>query len=421
MFHHMDLVNGVKYFGMCDHLVPHEQQIEVVRLTHGLPKLTIVIPVMDRARWFLMTLTRLLVSLEEAAIPHEIVVMDNSLLEDGLFDQIKQALAHYRGQTLLRLIYCYNPRLTFSTARSYAMQHLSTESELIASWDADIYCGQETWRALLTCWQDHPELAGVAPPLGSYQGGPIDDARGGYAHLRQNPELRRSLHMPGSIGEEIGFWNGEILETGLMRGAFCLKRSLVEAVAAQMPENEPWSRDMTMWSNVPFFICASELHARWGYVMAPEAVVVHDDRLEPNTVSMGTALPHRVEETLKGLILISYRNQVDTVSRKINTCFLTFNVDAIMRLMSCDRTTAQQLQEGLLEMASLLRATASPTEWEQRGSACQTLFPLSPELEKHLLQRLGQQEVFQRVKGLTSLDCLRPIYTIEGQWRLQDL
>jgi hypothetical protein len=414
IFHHMRVINGSKHFGVYDHFIAKGQQTEAIEFTQGRPHLSLVLPVMDRAERLQTTLSRLLPSLERAQLATEIVVMDNSLQSGGIFEQIKPMITSYRGTTVLRYLHHYDPRLTFPTTRNYAVQELSRTSEIIASWDSDIYCSAETFSVLISVWKQYPELAGIAPPLGSYTGGNIDKSIRSYAEQFQQEEVRRSLHMPGAIGEDIGVWNGRILQTALMRGAFCVKRSLLEAVAAHMPEQEPWSRDLVVWSNVLFFILANELDAHWGYAMEGQAIVVHDER--PDHVAMGTALPMRDTETLKALLIICYRHHLDEEApRLLNKRFLTLNLSAISRVTSCSLEQSSDIQNMLLALAAVLRQSDHPSELARRANATLADYEKGiGDLGWLVIQSLCVDEVFERVKGLQSLDLSRPIYSIQA-------
>jgi hypothetical protein len=221
IFQHMRVINGSKHFGVYDHLIAKGQQTEAIEFTQGRPHLSLVLPVMDRAERLQTTLSRLLPSLERAQLATEIVVMDNSLQSGGIFEQIKPMITSYRGTTVLRYLHHYDPRLTFPTTRNYAVQELSRTSEIIASWDSDIYSSAETFSMLISAWKQHPELAGIAPPLGSYTGGNIDERMRSYAEQFQQEEVRRSLHMPGAIGEDIGVWNVLVKLKGDHSSTFC--------------------------------------------------------------------------------------------------------------------------------------------------------------------------------------------------------
>jgi hypothetical protein len=181
-----------------------------------------------------------------------------------------------------------------------------------------------------------------------------------------------------------------------------------------MPEQEPWSRDLVVWSNVLFFSIANELDARWGYAMEGQALIVHDER--PDPVAMGTALPMRDTETLKALLMICYRHHLDEEApRLLNKHFLTLNLSAINRVTSCSLEQASDIQNMLLALAAVLRQSDHSSELARRANATLADYEKGiRDLGWLVIQSLCIDEVFERVKGLQSLDLNRPIYSIQA-------
>ena len=409
IFQEMQVINGRKHFGMYNHLIGLGNQTQIFYWNTGIPTLSLILPVMDRPQRFLTTLTRLIEALEYAQCASEVLVMDNSL-EPGLLSILTNTLASFRGDALGSLLYHHDPRLTFSTARNLAVQELSSSSALVASWDSDIYCQKTTIAHLLKAWETVPFFSGIAPPLGGYHGEDLAESFQRYTTLQTDTSLRRHLHMPGEIGEERGIWHGSILETAIMRGAFIVKRTLVEQVAAHMPAQEPWSRDAVLWSNVPFFLTASELRAQWGYLMRGEAIVLHND--QEDGVAMGAAYPQRSVETLKTMMLLCYRNHLEMPeAQRLNRDFLTLNLDTITRVLSCDQQMAASHQQMLLTLARCLRHAVDPAALVTSSQNVLHAYPQEiNRIGMQIIQRLEHKEVFQRVKSLGSLDLKRPIY-----------
>ncbi len=409
IFQEMQVINGRKHFGTYDHLIVAGDQTQVFCWNTGAPTLSLILPVMDRPQRFLTTLTRLIVALEYAQCTSEILVMDNSL-EPGLLSLLVNALANFRGDALGSVLYHHDPRLTFSTARNRATQELSGSSALVASWDSDIYCQETTIARLLEAWESVPFFSGIAPPLGGYRGEDLAASFLRYTTLQMDASLRRRLRMPGEIAEERGIWHGSVLETAIMRGAFIVKRTLVEQVAARMPAQEPWSRDAVLWSNVPFFLMASELGAQWGYLMRGEAIVLHDD--QEDAVAMGTAYPERSVETLKTMMLLCYRNHLEMPeAQRLNRDFLAFNLDTITRVLGCDQQVATRLQQMLLTLAGCLRHAVDPAALVTNSQKVLHAYPQEiNRIGMRIIRKLEHKEVFQRVKSLHSLDVKHPIY-----------
>lgn len=409
IFEQMHVINGGKYFGTYDHLIETGNRTQVFRWNNAIPTLSIILPVMDRTQRVLTTLECLMKALEDAHCASEILIMDNSL-EQGLLPTIAEALSTVRGEAVGSLLYHHDPRMTFSTARNRAVQELSGSSEMVASWDCDIYCQQTTVASLLRGWKTVPSFLGIAPPLGAYRGQDLAASFQQYPALQTDISLRRGLHMPGAIGEERGIRHGTVLETAIMRGAFLVKRSLVEEVAAHMPAREPWSRDVVLWSNVPFFLTASELGARWGYLMQEDAIVLHDDR--EDDVAMGTAYPSRAIETLKTILLLCYRNRMELPEvQRLNREFLSFNCDTMTRVLGCGQQAAAQVQHLLMELAGCLRDAADPEAFVNKSQEVLHRYPQEiTRIGRQIIQRLEHEEVFERVKALQSLNVKHPIY-----------
>lgn len=218
--------------------------------------------------------------------------------------------------------------------------------------------------------------------------------------------------MPGAIGEQIGRWNGNILKTAMMRGSFILRRDIINAVARNHPEEDPWPRDFTFWSNVPFFASALESGQSFGYLMTGDSVVVHDDR--PDELAMGTHFPGRAVETLKSLVLLLYRNRLfEYQSFEINQRLLDFNEHTIRQVAGLNETDAARMQDHLIQIANIINESIS----------CDELIRNFEEIKKDIpdvlltfcegvIDRINDEESFGRIKKLVSLSVKRPMYEV---------
>lgn len=404
LYRNMQVINGVKYFGQLDHAVSNDEKTTEKTITPGKPDLSVVIAVMDRPERLIETIGRISASVSNAKRPTEIVVVDNSL-DDNIYQKLMDVNNNglFTSDTLIKFIYHYDPRLIIPTAWNTGTQKLSTNSKYIAIWDSDIYCAPHTFGNLLNTLDSTSDLAGIAPPLGSYQTGLIDESIDYYKDIEGDDKKRQGLHMPGAIGETIGKKRDpNILRTGLMRGAYIVRRSLVDQISADMPENDAWSRDFVCWQNVPFFLQAREAGNDFGYLMSGDNIVLHDDRVD--SVSLGFRLPLRTTETLKDICQIMVRNQVFTTTNKeVHARFLQFNLSEIMRVTDLDNEKAVAIQQKLLDLAQAF-SEDSVKSFIEDNKADDTITKVASKLQ--------HPDVKKRVKQLHSLAPERPIYSI---------
>lgn len=403
---------GRKYFGEFDRQVGQETKTEIFELCAlTSPRLSIIMPVMERRARFRRTFDRLTSSLTEAELVTTLIIMDNSLLDNTIQD-VKESLDQLRGTPVIRVIYHHDPRMIQSTCRNRAYREFIGNSELIGVWDSDIYCSKETLREVMGLWDTASHMCGIAPPMGSYTKGNLEVEFGLYRNVRENPLLRIKLHMPGGIGEENGIWNGNILRTTMMRGAFFVKKSLVDMIARHNNDGDPWLKDFVVWQNVPFFLSARELGGDFGYAMSGKAMVLHDDRKDRFSVTQSASYAQL--ETLKSLSMLMVRNQVYSPRGKaINTRFLRYNIPAISRVTTFNEHLAQSTQEALLLISGLFAESSCPEsfvgEWKERA-------PIFPEevsfVISEVVDKLSEKNTFNRVKKLTSFNPKKPIYTI---------
>lgn len=166
IYEQMEARGGYKTFGELNHKVQKDPFTRELVLTGGTPKLSVIIPVIEREERFNETMGRLIKSAESARIGTQFIVVDNSLnrVVHGSVLQLPKDQSF-----ITSVIYHHDPRLTFPTARNKAFQ--LAEGEFIASWDSDIYCSSRTLRELFKVWDENIHLSGLASPLGHYEGG----------------------------------------------------------------------------------------------------------------------------------------------------------------------------------------------------------------------------------------------------------
>lgn len=405
-----DIINGRKHFGEYDDIVDSGSLTVEFGANQSAANLSVTIAVLERENRFFETFNRLRKAIKQADTASEVIIIDNSL-ESNLL-QMLQDQKELTQEALLHIVYHHEPKLILPTAWSKAYQELSAKGEYFSIWDSDIYCGEHTVLRLFDIWSKYPDIDGLAPTLGAYNGESIEDAISLYSDIRTNSDTRKSTHMPSPIGEETGNWRGwDILETTIMRGAYVVKRTFLEEVGQKMPLNEPWNRDFACWQNVPLFLTAKEMGKNFGYAIHEQTVVVHDDRID--NYSMGYRISYGKIETIKEICQLMYRNNVFTPEgRLLNSNFLRYNIPAIKRVIGCSDITALAVQEMMLNIAEIFNYAASG---EQLKSAFNEISKQYTDdlfqLGSVVVAKLSLDEVFHRVKLLRSLEPSREMYT----------
>ncbi|QQG47327.1 MAG: hypothetical protein HY044_04350 [Candidatus Woesebacteria bacterium] len=402
---------GRKTFGQFDSLIPNYTNTELFPVTDERTQTAIIIPVMEREGKLNVFFERLTRAVVASGIPTSLVVMDNSLT-DKMIREFEERSQRLKGTPVTSILYHHDARMTQTTLRNHAVTNfLPSESENVGLWDSDIYSSVQTLQKLMQTW-GLSSVNGIAPPLVGYKAGEIDEILKQYEKIRVDPEIRKRTHMPGAIGEENGVWAGDILRTTMMRGAFLVKKDFLQKIARENPNNSPWLEDFVVWQNVPFFLAAREIGLDFGYVMTSDAIVAHDDNIDE--LSVGYSLPYRRSETLKSLVMLMHRNKIySPESRDINSRFLRFNLDAISRICGFDKNQAGEFQEILVEVANMINNSNDSGEfndkWQTRKVSIKSDYL---GFADEVVNKLAQDEVFQRVKSLHSSDLTHAMYSI---------
>lgn len=395
------VVDGKKLFGQFDSMVARETSTVEHPLNPGKPEVTVIISTMEREAKFSETLSRLIDATKKLGLLTRIVVMDNSLKPLG-----ENLIPRVIPLNLESIVHHHNARMIQSTARNFAVLHLSDQSPNLVFSDGDIYCGRETLKNLHNGLLAHPRIKGVAPVMMGYKGGNVDSV------INQPIDLAKS-HMPGVIGEQIWIREGDIMRATMMRGFFWVMREMVDSVAKSNFEHTPWLQDFVVWQNVPFSIVARELGWDFAYLVNGQAVVAHDDRVDE--LSIGYKLPYRGPETLKSLVMLMYRNSVYTPQgRIVNPRFLEFNLSAITRVAQVDTPLAIEIQELLLHISELINISTDVDDFKARHK---TMINAIPGNARNILDKTIEcicvGNTFTRIKNNLSLKPSRMIYSVE--------
>lgn len=407
-----EIVDGRKMFGDFDWLVETDTITSEFVLNSGKPKLAIVISTMDRDQRLKETLRRLIDSVDFLGMATRIVIMDNSI-KPMWEAEVQELCKNNATEAVEAFVYHHDPRMILSTARNEAIRNLIGEAGDIVLWDNDIYCCRETLDGLKKALDLYPSMVGIAPVMAGYNGGKIDEAVKEYSNVSQSSNLRQRTHMPGVIGEQIWVRNGNVMRATMMRGAFWVKRGLVDAIAAGNPEREPWLPDFIVWQNVPFFVAAREFGYDFGYILDERTVVVHDDRVD--NVSVGFKLPFCGPETMKALVMMMVRNQVFTDEGKFsNPRFIEYNLSAISRVAAVEREDAIIIQHGLLNIARSIYENNTPGDFRRSYFELRQDFPAEArDLCDKMVGSICAGKAYSRIKQLTSPKSSRMIYSVE--------
>ncbi len=316
--------------------------------------LSVVMPTMERPLKTINTIRSLARSAMNAHVSMEVIVMDNSF-EPGLCEDLERAYSADDIPRFVALRYYYDRTLTFPVARNIGIELASDLATHFASWDSDVYCSPSTLSLLFEYWEDNPDIGACAPPLAAYDSGvtstPTCESES-IGDITKNPNERAKLDMPGRLGDEIGLKrDGAILST-MLRGAYLFRRSFAEKISAIHPEEDLFLRDFIVWSNVPTCMTANEIGEKMAYVIDEHAVSFHD--LSKDGASMSKDIPLRVEENLKSLCLLFYR-ELDQITAHPDNLLTRFNTDAVAKLLSTNESTAKRVVEYLIGVARLIQ------------------------------------------------------------------
>ena len=313
------------------------------------------------------------------------------------------------GSVALR--YYYDRTLTFPVARNLGIDIANKSSKYFASWDSDIYCSPDALSVLFDYWSDNPNIGACAPPLATYNSRvtPMPTFKSELiGDIIKNPEDRAKLDMPGKLGDEIGQRQGEAILSTMLRGAYLFRRSFAEHIRTIHPEEDLFLRDFVVWSNIPTCMTANEIGESMAYVINNYAIAFHD--LSQDGVSMSKDIPSRVEENLKSLSLLFYRN-IEQITNYPDNLLSKFNKEAVIRLLNVDGDTEECIVEYLIGVAELIKRSESYKDLI-RPNDLSKLLPDSQKQNPHLcnfINRLAVTNVYERIKALKSYDTSLPI------------
>ena len=410
--HSAVLVNGTKRFGQYDALVETGYKTTTINFNPGKPTISVILSAMERSDRLKETITRILAATRLLDAATRILIMDNSI-QDGLEAKMFSWIDCRTSDFLESVVYCHNPRMTQTLGRNIAVKHLTRNSTDIILWDGDIYCENRCLTLLDQAWKENPHLMAIAPALIGYNSGKIDNRISKFSDIATSEKTRSQTHMPGKIGEEIWIRQGNLMRATMMRGAFWVKRKLVDAVAATNPNSDPWITDFISLNNVPFFIAARELGFDFAYLLDPDAIVAQDDRVD--AFSVGFSLPMRETQTLMEIVALMVRNQVYTSNgQEANPRFLQFNIGEITRSSSVNKGDARLIQTNLLELAKLISTTNDNQSFMSEYSK------FKPTIDKKVLSiidrvvnRMCSDESLNRIKAMKSIKPSRMMYSVE--------
>lgn len=397
----IDYIDGRKVFNDCssDASIPSKELSTLDYPT----ELSIIMPTMERPSKTINTLRSLAQSAINAHIPTEVVVIDNSF-NPGLHEVLERALSTDKILGSVALRYCYDRTLTFPVARNTGIDLASESSQYFASWDSDIYCSPDTLEILFDYWKDNPDIDACAPPLATYNS--HNTLRPTYeseslGDIEKNQSDRAKLDMPGRLGDEIGYRQGDAILSTMMRGAYLFTRSFAENISAKHPEKDLFLRDFTVWSNVPTCMTANEIGKNMAYVINRHTIAFHD--LSKDGVSMSRDIPLRVEENLKSLTLLFYR-EIDQVIANPDNLLSRFNKTAIVDLLNVNENVAEHIVEYLIGVARLIQESESCEDIAEVNDLSK-LLPDCQRQNPHLrnfINRLTTPNVYKRIKELRS-------------------
>lgn len=410
--HSAILVDGKKFFGEYDALVETGSNTSLHTFNPGKVDKVILIAAMERPERLKETVARILSSVKDSKVSTRILVMDNSIrpsLKDDVFDWVTSGA----NTAIESVVYYHNPRMTQATGRNIAFRNLIDDAQDIVLWDGDIYCGTDCLGKLNDIQKQKPNLSAIAPALVGYISGNIDERISEFSDIETNSNTRGKTYMPGKIGEQIWVREGKLMRATMMRGAFSVKRSLVEAVAASNSTKDPWLQDFVSLNNVAFFIAARELGYDFAYLLDPSAIVAHDDNVDE--YSVGFRLPMRERQTLMEITALMVRNRVFTeTGRQTNPRFLKFNLSEISRSTEVNEETASIIQEYLLKFAAFIDKSKDKNELNLEYREMRPTIPHT--ILKALdgvITRICLDNSLLRIKALKSIKPSRMMYSVE--------
>lgn len=400
-WHIVDYVDGRKVFNDCSSDTNTlNKELSVLECP---TELSIIMPTMERPSKTINTLRSLAQSAINAHMPTEVVVMDNSF-NPGLHEVLERTLSTDRVLGSIALRYCYDRTLTFPVARNIGIDLASESSQYLASWDSDIYCSPDALEILFDYWKNNPDIDACAPPLATYNS--HNTLRPTYesesiGNIEKNQSDRAKLDMPGRLGDEIGCRRDDAILSTMMRGAYLFTRSFAENVSAKHSEKDLFLRDFTVWSNVPTCMTANEMGKNMAYVINRHAIAFHD--LSKDGVSMSKDIPLRIEENLKSLTLLFYR-EIDQVTAHPDNLLSRFNKAAIVSLLKVNEGVAERIVEYLIGVARLIRESESCEDMAEANNLSK-LLPDCQRQNPHLrnfINRLTTPSTYKRIKELKS-------------------
>lgn len=403
-------VDGRKYFGSFDGFVETSSKVTQHTFNPGKPEISIVLVTMDRPQKFRRTIDSLVNAASKVDHAVRLIVMDSSIKPEEVPKQTA-----YIPPSIESIIYYHDARMTQSIARNKAVLEVSGDSNNIAIWDGDIYSSENTLLVLSDTLDKNKDICAVAPVMiGTYNDNyQLDIAL--YSDINTNAIKRRKTHMPGEIGEDIWIKEGDFMRSTMMRGAFMLRKQAIEEIALLNPDHSPWLKDFVVWQNVPFFLSFRELGLDMGYLLDSKAIVAHDDRID--SLSVGTSLPWRSNETLKSLTILMSRNALyNPDNRKRNfDRFLSYNIPVIERVLGTDYEKAMEVQDIIINIAKIFSESKNANEFI--NDAKYTLAKVDTKLQEKLnwvINELSNENTYHRVKKILSFDISRRIYSVNG-------
>jgi len=401
---------GKKHFGDLDGYVSKGQIDEKLKSSLSTPDTTVLVPVMERGAKFNLFIDTLAESIGNSNLGASVVIIDNSL-EPGLLRSLREGLYAEALSVFGNVYYHHDPRATQSSGRNVAYKTFDDDAWSYGVWDSDIYSSKRTVSLVVDRLKHNIDLSGLAPPMGKYNGGNLIKARNVYKDMDGSKSVRLKLHMPGEIGEENGVWDGDVMGTTMMRGAFFVKRDMLEQIAEHNPDGNPWLEDFVLWQNVPFFIAARELNLDFGYLMNGASVVLHDDRVD--NLSVGYSMPYRRIETLRSILMLMSRNEI-TQTNTSQSRFLEYTTPSITRVTGYKKEETVFFRDVLIGVAKIIcESDNSEAFLEQFEFFCSSLKEPHSTLIRDVVKTLSEPTVFERVKKIKSLDLSRTIYSVE--------
>lgn len=259
----------------------------------------VVIPTYRRLERFFTCLNCLQGAIKNLAKGVVVAVMDNAP-ESALLNSIERYLIHPTEQ--MTLIYKHLPFANQSGLRNEALTLLNPSVQNVMFLDSDIYVSPKTLSLCDRFLQNEQSIGAVAPPLAAYTGGSHRLFR-----TKASKAIRRGgkdIIMPSEYDYFVGQHSKRFLESLMLRGAFIVRRVILEKDFA----NRPWLTTFDVWQNVPFFLTLREMGKTFGYILDSSALCLHDNRWHKDTLETRRADWHA--QTIKSIILLFYRNQL---------------------------------------------------------------------------------------------------------------